>query len=150
MPPANLHLTLRFCGHLPEATLAALEQNLRGIRGEPFDVRLGALGTFGGRRRPRVVWLGLAEGLEPLREVAAGVEAACRDAGLEAEGRPYRAHLTLARALERAGAPLGELPEPPSLPAWTVSGFTLYRSRLGRGPAVYEPLERFPLGPRAS
>ena len=78
-------------------------------------------------------------------ELAGQVEQACRRAGLEAEERPFRAHLTLARAAARNGGPLPEVPSPPELPAWAGASFVLYESRLGRGPAVYVPLEEFPL-----
>lgn len=143
-PASNLHLTIRFCGGVDEATLTALRTALREIRAEPFELRLGGLGSFGGRR-PRVIWIGLAAGSEPLGALAAGVEASCRTAGLQPEERPFRAHLTLARATGRE--PMPQLPEPPRLPAWTARSFRLYESRLGRGPAVYSVIEEFPLSP---
>jgi len=115
------------------------------VRQEPFDLRLRGTGTFGGRGHVRVVWLGVAEGGEPLRELAAKSESACRAAGLPPEERPFRAHLTLARATQRGGANLPPLPEPPELSGWRAEGFVLYESRLGKGPAVYAPIERFRL-----
>ena len=113
------------------------------MRLESFELQLGDVGVFGGRRRPRVVWIGLAAGAEPLGRLAALVEEACRRAGLPAEERPFRAHLTLARAADRLPSELPPPPPPPALPPWPVAAMTLYRSRLGRGPAVYEPLERY-------
>jgi len=92
-----------------------------------------------------VVWLGVEGGREALEQLAAAVESACRAAGLEPEERPFRAHLTLARAAERGGSELPDLPPPPSLPPWQVRELVLYESRLGRGPAIYSPIERFEL-----
>jgi len=66
-------------------------------------------------------------------------------AGLEAEGRRYHAHLTLARARAREGASLPPLPEPPALDSWTATELVLYRSRLGRAGSVYEELRRIRL-----
>lgn len=127
--------------------MAALRSALAGVRGEPFELSLGDVGTFGGRRRPRVVWLGLAGGIDRLRVLAGAAEQACRDAGLEPEDRPFRAHLTLARAADRFGSDLPDLPKPPPTKPWQVSSFVLYESRLGRGPAVYVPIEEFELSP---
>lgn len=128
-------------------TLADLRRELAGLRHEPFELALGERGTFGGTRHARVVWLGVAAGAEPLREIAHDVELRCRAAGLEPEERPFRAHLTLARAAARGGAALPDLPSPPRLASWAVGELVLYESRLGRGPAVYSPIERYALSP---
>lgn len=146
-PAANLHLTLRFCGSLEAPVVAALTARLAQLKGEAFEIGLGSTGTFGGRRHARVVWIGVDRGADSLGVLAAGVEEACRATGLEPEDRPFRAHLTLARSLERQGAPAPDLPEPPDLQPWVVDRFALYQSRLGRGPAVYSALAEFPLSP---
>jgi 2'-5' RNA ligase len=91
----------------------------------------------------RVVWLGLATGGDDVRRLAAEVEARCSALGFDPESRPYNPHLTLARARQRRGDGLPELPPPPELPAWRVTGFRLYRSRLGPGGASYAVLEEF-------
>lgn len=145
-PAANLHLTLRFCGGLEEEVVTTLRHELRSVAGAAFSIALGGVGTFGGRR-PRVVWLQVAQGGEPLARLAADVEEACRAAGLEPEERPFRAHLTLGRATGAEREPMPRLPEPPALEPWLVGSFALYESRLGRGPAVYSLIEDFPLSP---
>ena len=92
-----------------------------------------------------VVWLDLASGREPAAALAAATEGACVAAGLEPERRPFRPHLTLARSRERFGSVLPDLPPAPDLEPWTATDMILYESRLGGGPPVYTPLERFPL-----
>ena len=144
--PESVHLTLRFLGRVEAPALADLSGRLREIRQAPFELRLLGLGTFGGRR-PSVIWLGLAEGVEPAATLARAVEAECAAVGLEPEPRPFRPHLTLARARERSGAPLPELPPPPEPAPWRATEMILFESRLGGGPPVYTPLERFPLQP---
>jgi 2'-5' RNA ligase len=124
----------------------ALRERLREVRAAAFDLALGERGTFGGVRHARVVWLGVVAGTVELTALAAEVEQACRAAGLEPEERPFRAHLTLARATaRRGGAALPDLPLPPELPGWRAEEFVLYESRLGHGPAVYTGIEAFPL-----
>jgi len=145
VPPGSLHLTLRFLGHLEPSKLERLRRGLRELRGHPFDLALEGLGSFGGRRAARVVWLALREGAAEAAALAQRVEAASQAAGLEAEPRPFRGHVTLARARAARGSPLPELPPPPHLARWTATEFVLFESRLGRPAPTYLPLERFPL-----
>jgi RNA 2',3'-cyclic 3'-phosphodiesterase len=151
VPAGNLHLTLRFLGNLEPDTLAAVRTCLEAVRGNPFTLALGELGTFGGRAAPRVVWLGVQAGLEPMARLAATVEEAVRAAGVPGDDRPFRAHLTLARAGShpRRGDPpptRPNLPPPPDLAPWRADELVLYESRLGPPAPAYVPLARYPLG----
>jgi len=98
VPPENLHLTIRFIGHVPDdrgaALLAALEQPLDV---EPFDVEFGGCGKFPPRGAPRVLWIGLRRGLPPLSALNDEFNRRVAPFGYEAEARPFSAHLTLAR-----------------------------------------------------
>jgi 2'-5' RNA ligase len=141
--PWTLHLTLRFLGEVQESTATVLEAQLAATEARSFDLELATVGTFGGRRA-RVVWLRVGGDLGRLRELAGAVEAVCQAAGAEPERRPFRPHLTVARARGREA----ELPELPPLPAterWPATEFVLYESRLGRGGAVHTALRRYAL-----
>ena len=141
---ANLHLTLRFLGAVTPELVASLTEDLRGgLRFSPFEVRVGATGRFGRGRAVRVLWLGVDAGAAELAGLAGQVEEACGRSGLAPEARPYHPHLTLARARDRLGVELPELPPVPAVPGWQVEEITLFRSRLTTGGAVYSVLERF-------
>jgi len=142
--PNNLHLTLRFVGSVDRAVVEGIAERLEA--GGAFDVALGEVGTFKRGRLARVVWLGVGEGAESLRALAGRLEAGCRAAGLEAETRAFKPHLTLARAKPRDGAPLPELPPLPNLDRWRATELVLYSSHLGRGGAVHEPIRTITLG----
>jgi 2'-5' RNA ligase len=142
--PDSLHLTLRFLGNLDPEVLTRVREALLGVRAQPFRMALGGHGLFGPRSRPRVVWLGVTEGRDACAGLAAGTEAASVAAGLEADERPFQAHVTLARA-RGDGERLPALPDPPALAAWTAAEFVLFESRLRQQPR-YVPLARFPLG----
>lgn len=139
-PAANLHLTIRFLGQLDQRVAEDIADRVQDRALPAFDMRLGETGTFKRGRLARVVWIGLSSGAEQTAAMAEIVEAECVAAGLEAEARRFNAHLTLARARVRDGAVLPELPAPPDLPAWRVDELVLFRSHLGRGGSVYEPL----------
>jgi 2'-5' RNA ligase len=144
VPPANLHLTLRFLGSVEVPRLELLTQGLRTVRLPAFELALDGRGSFGGSAAPRVVWLGVGAGRQDCAVLARTVETVCREVGLEPETRPFRGHVTLARARPRSPE-LPELPAPPELKPWTVADFVLYESRLGGPAATYVELERYPL-----
>jgi RNA 2',3'-cyclic 3'-phosphodiesterase len=144
--PDALHLTLRFLGHLEPGVLDAVRGGLASVRAAPFRMALDGRGSFGPRSAPRVVWLGVADGVRACAALAEAVEAACSAAGLEADPRAFRAHVTLARA-RTEGERLGDLPEPPALAPWAVDEFVLYESRLRQQPR-YVPLDRYRLWDR--
>ena len=140
VPAANLHLTLRFIGAVERALVEDIADRLATSRLAGFYLALGGLGTFKHGRLVRVAWLGVTSGVEPARALAAQVEAACVAAGLEAEKRPFQAHLTLARARPRFGAALPKLPNPPQLEPWKADELVLYESHLSPKGSVYVAL----------
>jgi len=144
-PAPNLHLTMRFLGHVESSLAEGVAARLAEASPKAFDLQLGKIGTFKRGRLARVVWLGLTSGAEHVAALAANVEAECVRAGLEAEARRFNAHLTLARARARDGGPLPDLPPPPDLDPWRADELILYRSHLGRAGSVYEPLSRIRL-----
>jgi 2'-5' RNA ligase len=144
-PSPNLHLTIRFLGHVELALAEGIADRLAAAALRAFDLELGDVGSFKKGRMARVVWLGLRAGAEEIGDLASRIEVECGRAGLEPEARRYHAHLTLARARPRDGAPLPALPAPPQLAAWRAEELILYRSLLGRGGSVYEPLRRIRL-----
>ncbi|HLQ62188.1 MAG TPA: RNA 2',3'-cyclic phosphodiesterase [Candidatus Acidoferrales bacterium] len=141
----NLHLTLRFLGGVQAAVAEALARELAELAAPAFELQLGGLGSFGRGRRVRVIFLRLEKGEPEAAVLARRVEEACRSLRLPPEERPFNAHLTLARARDRFGAPLPELPSPPELPGWRAAELIVYRSRLGRQGARYEAVHSFPL-----
>lgn len=135
-----MHLTIRFLGHVDRSLAEGIVDRLSASNVRAFDLRLAGVGTFKRGRLTRVVWLGLVSGAAEIGALAEAVEAECVRAGLEAEARRYHAHLTLARARGRDGAVLPLIAPPPDLAAWRADRLILYRSHLGRGGSVYEPL----------
>jgi RNA 2',3'-cyclic 3'-phosphodiesterase len=139
----SLHATLVFIGEREDApaVTAALASALEApVPAPPLHVD-GVLWLA--PRRPHVLTVGLADPSGGLARIQAAVlEALVRDAGLDAEGRRFTAHVTVARVRERI-RPF-EVAAPPPLDFHPVA-VTLYRSVLGRAPAMYEPVASAPL-----
>jgi 2'-5' RNA ligase len=149
--PENLHLTLRFLGSTPEDRVGALRSRVEAVarRSRPFRFTLGPPGCFGSRRSPRVLWLGIAGGAEDLAALAAGCEEAAVELGFRPEGRPWSAHLTLARG-DRGGPGPGweEDLESSGLPGLgdDMDRITLFESKTQPGGAVHTVLWEASLG----
>ena len=93
----QIHLTLVFLGNvLPE-----IEEKLRAalleIRFHSFFLPLQGLGTFPGKGRPKILWLGVGRGHPHLFQLHKKVTDAALAAGLQPELRPWHPHITLAR-----------------------------------------------------
>ncbi|PLX86290.1 MAG: RNA 2',3'-cyclic phosphodiesterase [Desulfuromonas sp.] len=147
--PEGIHLTLKFFGSIPEEELDKIGEIMLsvGTLHSPFRVRAAGLGTFPSPGRPRVIWVGIADG-ESLPALHRDLEEGLEQIGIPAEGRPFHPHLTLGRARERL-PPIGEIiAAHRQLACCTipVDELVLYESRLGSGGARYIPRKRFALG----
>jgi RNA 2',3'-cyclic 3'-phosphodiesterase len=134
--PGHWHVTVAFLGRAdPDAATAALMG--MAVAGGAEAVLGPATGLLN-----RTVLVVPASGLD---ELAADARAACDEAGLELEDRPFRGHLTLARG--RPGDLAGLAGE--SVEArFEVHELDLVRSTTvpGGGPNLYDVLGRRPLG----
>jgi 2'-5' RNA ligase len=149
--PSLLHVTLAFLGEQPAERLDVLQHVARVAAGasRPGTLRLGQAGSFGARRAPRVLWVGLDGDLQALADLYERLAAGLRQAGFTLDDRPFSPHVTLARRREQArgGPPAGWPPTDRLAQArFPLDHLTLFESRLSpRGPS-YTPLFHFPLG----
>ncbi|MGC3997144.1 MAG: RNA 2',3'-cyclic phosphodiesterase [Anaeromyxobacter sp.] len=148
----NLHLTLQFLGAVPDervdAVLAAVAA--AAAAGRPLSLEVKGAGGFPNARRPRVIWLGLGGEAAALGPLAEDLGRRLAPLGFPPEGRPFSAHLTVARARDPRGAPglggaLAAAAQGDGVP-WRAAELVLFESHLSpRGPS-YEVRLRAPLG----
>lgn len=149
--PENLHLTVRFLGDLGDSGVARVREAVRRAA-EPLaapPARLGALGAFPNLLRPRIVWIGLAEGEEAVSDVARAVNEGLERAGFGRADKPFRAHLTLARVREGAGGleALRDAPPMAPPPAAFLDRILVMKSDLQPSGPRYTALEEVRLRP---
>jgi 2'-5' RNA ligase len=149
--PENMHLTIRFLGETaPERARELAVAFAAPLSTPAFDLRFSGVGTFPPRGPARVIWIGITEGHEALAALHSEVEDRLVAHGIEREGRPFRAHLTLGRVRTRlrpgAAAIIGAAAAD-ALPASAARELTLFESRLSPHGATYTALVRTPLGP---
>lgn len=126
----NLHLTLLFAGEVALEQRQCLEQMADAVRGEPFALRFDRSGWW---RRPQVAWWGCSESPAALSALAQALQAGAKQCGIAVDERPYTPHLTLARKVRRAPAPIT-----PEVAEWQVERFVLVWSRPAPHGVVYE------------
>jgi 2'-5' RNA ligase len=98
--PLDLHLTLRFLGPLSPEAISRVEAAAESVAGlPPAPLCIDRLGHFG---RAGVLWAGPSVPSAALLELVARLEESLGAAGLPAETRPFRAHITLARKVRRS------------------------------------------------
>jgi len=153
VPPANLHVTVRFLGPVDAdrvpAVMAALRAAADGVG--PGGARVQGLGAFPSPQRPRTVWAGVNDAQATVGALEEAVSDRLEVAGFPRDRRPFHPHLTLARFRRPPRAALADAfarAETADFGALPVRALTLFESRLAPDGARYCVLERVPLAGR--
>jgi len=151
--PEAWHLTVKFYGEREEAEVApigaALAEAVEGT--PPLDLQFTALGANASGRRARVLWLDV-EAPAALELLHHRVELAGQALGIEAEGRPFRPHLTIGRVRNGAVLPPGagdRLAATTVDVAFLADRLVLFESTPGPGGPRYTERAAFPLAQAA-
>ena len=102
--PEALHVTLKFIGEQPDASLEPITQRLATVSGTPEEIHFRGYGFFPTAKSARVFWLGMESG-QRLPELASAIDQKMATLGIAKEERAYSPHLTLARGAGRSGSP---------------------------------------------
>ncbi len=97
--PENIHLTLKFLGHITPEELEKVKIVTRETMEPfaPFEISVSGLGAFPKIKYPRVIWVGIDKGKEELKRIAFNIEENLAKIGFDREKRKFSPHLTLGR-----------------------------------------------------
>jgi 2'-5' RNA ligase len=95
--PQNIHMTIRFLGDIAPNMVEKIFEEMKKVQFAPFDVRISGLGVFPDLRYPRVVWVGITEGADQLKNVFSQLEPRLRGLGFTPDPKGFSPHLTIAR-----------------------------------------------------
>jgi 2'-5' RNA ligase len=141
------HVTLRFIGEVDGGAAEDVFQALSRLRSPAFPMLISGVGCFESGGKVRALWAGVEKN-DLLVRIRDKVDVAVTRAGLPAERRKFKPHITLARfrngASQRIGPYLERYNGLQVGPVW-VSQFTLFRSHLGSDGAHYERLADYDL-----
>lgn len=145
----NLHFTLRFLGEIPPQKVEKVKEQLERVKAESFEVVLKGIGVFPSFSRINVIWIGVSEGEDKMKEIYDKVNDALIPLFPKERGE-YVPHLTIARV--RSGRNRDKLIKViERLKEFEIgkvrfSEFQFKKSTLTpRGP-IYENLKVYPLG----
>ena len=134
--PQQWHITLRFFGSVE------LDEAAAALRSVSAPATTAVIGPETGRFGKRVLHVPV-EGLDA---VAKAVVRATKKVGKPPEPRPFKGHLTLARARDRRGVDLRALAGTSVSGSWPVTEVCLVESHLHPKGANYEVVETVSLG----
>ena len=106
----GLHLTLKFFGEVAPERLDVIIEALRFAANGAgaLSLKLGPLGAFPSRSRPRILWVGI-ESPPSLELLQDRIERGSEAIGFPPEGTPFQPHVTLGRVREGQRLPPGGL-----------------------------------------
>ena len=105
--PQNIHITLRFLGDITPSMVDKIDKEMQNIAFKPFDVEIKGIGAFPNLNYARVVWAGIQQGEEELKNIFNQLEPRLRSLGFRPDSKGFSAHLTIARV--RSGRNKAEL-----------------------------------------
>jgi RNA 2',3'-cyclic 3'-phosphodiesterase len=153
--PANFHITLKFLGDVEEIYNNSIMILLDSIAKEHNSAVLfpHALGTFGPKYQPRVIWFGYNEN-QVLTSLQTAIDDRLAELGFAAEPKVFTPHLTLGRVKEIVEKKEFEnylnLRIRFDTSKFVVNSFQLMKSVLKKEGPEYHTLGEFHLGNRGS
>lgn len=104
----NMHFTLLFLGEISEDMVQRVQNELKTIQFDSFDISFEGVGAFPKPGFPRVVWIGVKIGAEELVELAKTVEKKLSPLGFKSD-KEFKPHITIFRVKNKIGDITDEL-----------------------------------------
>ena len=95
--PQNIHITIRFLGNIIPTMVERIFDEMKQDQFTPFNVQIKGLGAFPNSRYPRVIWAGITQGANQLKNIFSQLEPKLRGLGFAPDTRGFSPHLTIAR-----------------------------------------------------
>jgi len=144
----NIHFTLRFFGDTLLTKIDEIKSCLSQIRIEPFEIKVHGVGAFPNNRRPRVIWIGVAQNADRICNLKSEIDSHLEELGYQSERKKFTPHATIARVRyikDTRGLTNnldGLVNE--SIGSMTISKFNMKRSTLTPSGPIYETLWNIP------
>jgi len=142
--PNNIHFTMRFFGDIPVTSIDQIQDCLNQIKITPFEINIVGVGAFPNRRKPRVIWIGVADNSHLIIELKSRIDELLREIGYKIEKEKFTPHATIARVrsikdINRLLENLDELANEP-IGNMKVRSVSMKKSTLTPSGPIYETL----------
>jgi len=96
----NMHFTVQFLGEISEEMLRKISNVLNGIEFSTFSVTFASIGAFPKPNSPRVIWVGVNDGVNKLEKLAETIRSKLSDVGFSPD-KKFKPHVTIFRVKNR-------------------------------------------------
>jgi len=111
LPIKNIHFTMQFLGEVSDEKSQKIQDELKSIEFEPFEVCIKGIGVFPKPSFPRVIWIGTDEkGGKIMSELASTISKKLSNLGFRND-KPFKPHATIFRVKNKIGNISNELKE---------------------------------------
>lgn len=105
----NIHFTIQFLGEISDKMSQKIQNELKSIIFEPFEVSILGMGAFPKPSSPRVIWVGTdEEGGKKLSKLALEISRKLSNLGFQND-KPFKPHATIFRVKNKIGNISNEL-----------------------------------------
>lgn len=146
----NLHITLKFLGETTPDKINRLAEKINNQLHslKPIPLNLSKPGAFPSIQKPNVIWIDVLP-KERLFSAYKEIESVCISEGFEADQKPFKTHITLARIkrernpaqIKQIVSTLNNIPPAPQI-GFFIDHITIFQSVLTPQGPIYTALRR--------
>ena len=92
----NMHFTVQFLGEVSEEMIRKISDALNSIEFSAFSKTFAGIGAFPKLNSPRVIWVGVNDGINELEKLAETIRSKLSDIGFSPD-KKFKPHVTIFR-----------------------------------------------------
>jgi 2'-5' RNA ligase len=92
----NMHFTVQFLGEVSEEMIRKICDALSSIEFSAFSITFAGIGAFPKPNSPRVIWVGVNDGINELEKLAETIRSKLSDIGFSPD-KKFKPHVTIFR-----------------------------------------------------
>ena len=92
----NMHFTVQFLGEVSEDMVRKISDVLNSIEFSAFSITFGSIGVFPKPNSPRVIWIGVTDGINELEKLAEMIRSKLSHIGFSPD-KKFKPHVTIFR-----------------------------------------------------
>ena len=98
----NMHFTVQFLGEVSEEMIRKISDALNSIEFSVFSITFSGIGAFPKPNSPRVIWVGVNDGVKELEKLAETIRSKLSDIGFSPD-KKFKPHVTIFRVKNKIG-----------------------------------------------
>jgi len=92
----NMHFTVQFLGEVSEEMIRKISDALSSIEFSVFSISFAGIGVFPNPNSPRVIWIGVTDGINELEKLAEMIRSKLSHIGFSPD-KKFKPHVTIFR-----------------------------------------------------